>query len=89
MNIISANDLKIRGVDVIDEALQNQTEVAITDRGVEKYIVMSNERYQYLRECELEVALAESKVDLEADSYVRESVTQHLKYIGEINKKAR
>jgi hypothetical protein len=50
---------------------------------------MSNERYQYLRECELEVALAESKVDLEADSSVRESVTQHLTHIGEINKKVR
>ncbi|MEY4022393.1 MAG: hypothetical protein RI960_1405 [Pseudomonadota bacterium] len=89
MNMISANDLKIRGVDAIDLALQNHTEVTITDRGVEKYVVMNKERYQYLRECELEVALAESKVDLEADSFVRGSVNQHLKHIEEINKKAR
>jgi len=88
MNIISANDLKIRGVDAIDEALQNQTEVAITDRGVLKYVVMSKERYQYLHERELEIAMAESKVDLE-DSFVSGSVNQHLKHIGEINKKAR
>ena len=88
MNIISANDLRIRGVDAIDEALQNQTEVAITVLGVEKYVVMSKERYQYLRGRELEVAMAESKVDLE-DSFVTGSVTQHLKHIGEINKKVR
>jgi hypothetical protein len=49
---------------------------------------MSKERYQYLRERELEVAMAESKVDLE-DSFVRGSVNQHLKHIWEINKKAR
>jgi PHD/YefM family antitoxin component YafN of YafNO toxin-antitoxin module len=87
MTIISANDLKTRGTSAIAKALQGGTEVTVTVRGKARYVFMSNERYQYLRECELEVALAESKVDLEADSFVRESVIQHLKYIGEINKK--
>jgi PHD/YefM family antitoxin component YafN of YafNO toxin-antitoxin module len=89
MTIISANDLKIRGISAIARALQERTEVTVTVRGKARYVFMSNERYQYLRECELEVALAESKVDLEADSSVRESVTQHLTHIGEINKKVR
>jgi hypothetical protein len=89
MTIISANDLKTRGISAIAKALKERSEVTVSVRGKARYVFMSNERYQDLRECELEVALAESKADLEADSFVRESVTQHLKYIGEINKKVR
>ena len=86
MSPISANDLKTRGVGAIDHALQNQTEVAVTVRGEVKYVVMSKEQYQYLRECELEAALAESKADLDAGRFVSESVAQHLKRIDKINK---
>jgi len=86
MSPISANDLKTRGVGAIDQALQDQTEVAVTVRGEVKYVVMSKEQYQYLRECELEAALAESKADLDAGRFVSESVAQHLKRIDKINK---
>jgi len=86
MSPISANDLKTRGVGAIDHALQDQTEVAVTVRGEVKYVVMSKEQYQYLRECELEAALAESKADLDAGRFVSESVAQHLKRIDKINK---
>jgi PHD/YefM family antitoxin component YafN of YafNO toxin-antitoxin module len=88
MSPISANDLKTRGVGAIDQALQDQTEVAVTVRGEVKYVVMSKEQFQYLRECELEAALAESKADLDAGRFVSESVAQHLKHIAKINKNA-
>lgn len=64
MNTISANELKSRGGGAIDEALTVQSEISISVRGQVKYVVMSKEHYQYLRECELEAALAESKTDL-------------------------
>ena len=48
MSPISANDLKTRGVGAIDQALQDQTEAAVTVRGEVKYVVMSKEHYQYL-----------------------------------------
>jgi len=86
MSPISANDLKTRGVGAIDQALQDQTEAAVTVRGEVKYVVMSKEQYQYLRECELEAALAESKADLDAGRFVSESVAQHLKRINKLNK---
>ncbi len=86
MNIISGNDLKACGIGAIDQALQDQTEVAVTVRGVERFVVMTKERYEYLRECELEVALTESKTDLDTCRFVQEFVAQHLKRIGEINK---
>ena len=56
-------------------------------RGQVKYVEMSNAQYQHLRECELEAALAESKADLEAGRFVKETVAQHIQRIKEINKK--
>jgi N-glycosylase/DNA lyase len=50
---------------------------------------MSPEHYQYLRECELEAALAESKSDLVAGRFVKETVDQHLKRLKQINKSAK
>ena len=38
-----------------------------------KYVVMSREQYTHLRECELEAALAESKADLDAGRFVKET----------------
>lgn len=89
MDTISANDLKTRGVGAIDQALQEQAEAAVTVRGQVKYVVMSKEQYQYLRECELEAALAESKADLDAGRFVKETVDQHLRRIAKINKAAK
>ena len=88
MNPISANDLKTKGVGAIDQALQDQTEAAVTVRGEVKYVVMGKDQYQYLRECELEAALAESKADLDAGRFVKETVAQHLRRIAKINKSA-
>lgn len=87
MNTISANDLKTKGVKAIEEALAKQPEVAVSVRGQVKYIVMSKEHYQYLRECELEAALAESKADLDAGRYVKETVAQHIRRINKLNAK--
>lgn len=87
MSTISANDLKTRGVKAIEEALATQPEVGVSVRGQIKYIVMSEEQYQYLRECELDAALAESKADLEADRFVKETVAQHIRRINKLNTK--
>jgi PHD/YefM family antitoxin component YafN of YafNO toxin-antitoxin module len=81
MSIVSANDLKTKGIKSIEEALLTQTEVAISVRGRCKYVVMTVDHYQYLRECELEAALAQTKADLEEGRFVKESVAEHLSRI--------
>ena len=58
----------------------------MTVRGQVKYVVMSNAQYQHLRDCELEAALAESKADINAGRFVKETVAQHILRIKEINK---
>ena len=84
MNSISANDLKTRGVSAIERALADQPEVSLTVRGQAKYVVMRREQYAHLRECELEAALAESKTDLDAGRFVKESVEKHIKRLAKL-----
>ena len=47
---------------------------------------MSNDQYQYLRECELEAALAESRADVEAGRFVIKSVAKHIQRIAKLTK---
>jgi PHD/YefM family antitoxin component YafN of YafNO toxin-antitoxin module len=84
MNTISANDLKTKGVSAIELALTDQPEASVTVRGQMKYVVMSREQYAHLRECELEAALIESKADLDAGRFVKESVEQHIKRLAKL-----
>ena len=89
MSIVAANDLKIRGIKAIEEALLTQPEASLSVRGQVKYVEMRQEHYQYLRECELEAALAESKADLADGRFVRETVAQHLQRLKHINASAK
>lgn len=88
MNTVAANDLKIKGIKAIEDALMGQPEASVSVRGQVKYVVMSQEQYQYLRECELEAALAESKADLKEGRFVKETVDQHIKRLKKINKES-
>ena len=63
MNSIAANTLKTQGVLAIERALADQPDAAVTVRGQVKYVVMGHAQYVWLRECELEAALAESRAD--------------------------
>ncbi|MGZ5026812.1 MAG: type II toxin-antitoxin system Phd/YefM family antitoxin [Methylobacter sp.] len=78
MSSISANDLKTKGVSAIEAELANQPEVIIAVRGMDRFVVMDIERYHYLRGCELEAALAETRSDLAEGRFVKESAAEHL-----------
>lgn len=89
MNTVAANDLKTKGIKAIEDALVSEPEASLSVRGQVKYVVMSQEQYQYLRECELEAALAESKADIAAGRFVKETVAQHIKRLKQLNKSAK
>ena len=78
MSHISANDLKIKGVAAIEAALSQAPEAIVSVRGKDKFVVMDLAHYQYLRECELDAALAETRADLAAGRFVEESAADHL-----------
>ncbi|HJP97124.1 MAG TPA: hypothetical protein VJ862_01055 [Rhodanobacteraceae bacterium] len=79
MGSISANNLKTQGVSAIAEALESAPEAMVSVRGKDRFVVMDIEHYQYLRECELTAALAESQADITAGRFVKESVAAHMK----------
>ena len=88
MAVVDANDLKSKGIKAIEDALHEQLEACVFVGGEVKYVVMGQQQYQYLRECELVAALAESKADLGRGHVVKETVAQHMKRIQKINTSA-
>ena len=75
---ISANDLKIKGVSAIEAMLAHQSEAVISVRGKERFVVMDMEHYHYLRECELESALAQTRADRAEGRAFTGSAEDHL-----------
>ena len=76
--MITANDLKTKGIACLEESLADKTEDIITVRGKECFVVMKIEQYYYLREMELEVALYEAQQDLASGQFSKDTVDQHV-----------
>jgi hypothetical protein len=81
MNIMTANELKTKGVSGLEARLKVDEEVFISVRGQDTYVVIDLEKYAKLRECELAMALQEARSDVEAGRYSTESVAEHLKRV--------
>ena len=81
IHTITANELKTKGVNAFNEAANDDSEAFITIRGKNKFVVLSLEKYNYLRECELEAALIEARNDIRNEKYFVESVDRHIKRI--------
>jgi PHD/YefM family antitoxin component YafN of YafNO toxin-antitoxin module len=78
MTHLSANDLKTKGISAIEALLATQPEAMISVRGKERFVVMDVAYYYYLRECELDAALAQSRADVAAGRFVAETADQHM-----------
>jgi prevent-host-death family protein len=80
-NVITANDLKTKGVSALSEATDAGGEAIISVRGKNLFVVIPIEKYNYLRECELEAALRETQEDLKKGKFKTETVAKHIKRI--------
>jgi len=78
MTVVTANDLKTRGISDIERLLQDEAEVVISVRGKPRYVVMDIAHYDYLRECEIASAWLQSKVDIAEGRYRRENAAEHI-----------
>lgn len=81
MASITANELKTKGVSVVESALQQDGEAVITVRGERKYVVLDFDTYNKFREYELDIALQEARSDIANGNYNTESVDEHMKRI--------
>jgi len=83
-NLVTANELKTKGVSIIDEITSESGEAIITVRGKNKYVVISIEEYNQFREYELEAAIKESEEDIKEGRIILETIEEHIKRITSV-----
>jgi len=84
MSSLTANDLKTKGISAIEAVLAERPEAIVSVRGKDRFVVMDIAQYNYLRECELEAALAETRADIAAGRVVKESAAEHVKRVKKV-----
>lgn len=76
--IVSANDIKTKGVTLLDKIFETMSEVVINVRGKNKYVVIDIERYKQLRELELDALYEKTMQEMKEGRYITQSVEKHL-----------
>ena len=76
--MITANDIKTRGVKAIEEGLKDDDRLSISVRGEVKYVVLTAEAYEELRIAELEIAYQAVLKDIENGDFVEETAEEHI-----------
>ncbi len=77
-NIITANELKTKGVALISEVTKDGAEAIISVRGKNRFVIIPIESYNKLRELELEAAIEETRKEIKDGKFVEESVAEHI-----------
>ena len=82
MHSITANELKIKGAALLEQAFSEENELTITVHGAARYVVMPVEQYERYRETEILAALAEAQADIAAGRVFNENIEEHIKRIS-------
>ena len=83
MSTVIAGEIKKRGVSALAAALKADDEAVITVRGRSRYVVMTMEKYNQLRESELAQAVKEARADYEAGRIADRSVDDHMRRLDD------
>ena len=75
---LTANELKTGGVSSLEKALDKDDEVTISVRGKPRYVVMSLDHYERLREAEIASAWQEAKAAEAGGDYIVETASEHI-----------
>jgi prevent-host-death family protein len=78
MTVLTANELKTKGVSGIEKLLETEQEVVISVRGKPRYVVMDIATYEAMRDRELEAAWYQVREDVAAGRYRVETAADHL-----------
>ena len=81
--VVTANEVKKRGVSLFDELLAKFDEIIISSRGKKKYIVMDIKRYEEFRAYELDKAYKEVMEDVKRGDY-HTDVEKHLQEVANV-----
>jgi prevent-host-death family protein len=79
MSTVVAGELKRKGISALEPALKQDGEVLITVRGKPRYVVVTMEAYDRLRDSELAQAVHEVRADYEAGRIADTTVAGHIR----------
>ncbi len=80
--ILTANDIKTKGISFVEKLIKKYNEVFITVRGKKKFVILPIEEYERLKEAELEKIIREAEEDYTQGRVIKESAEDHFKRIG-------
>lgn len=76
--IITANEVKTKGVALFGKILQTADELVINVRGKNKYVVLDIERYNEFRQNELDIAHMKVMQDIKEGRYKTQSAAEQV-----------
>jgi len=80
--IITANELKTKGISFVERLMKKSREVFVSVRGRKKFVILPVDEYERLKEAELESIIRQAEKDYEEGRYVTESAEEHFKRLG-------
>ena len=80
--IITANELKTKGISHVERLMKKSREVFVSVRGRKKFVILPVDEYERLREAELESIIRQAEKDYEEGRYVVESAEEHFRRLG-------
>lgn len=80
--MITASELKKRGVAALEKALEESDEATISVRGKARYVTVPLGRYQELLDGELELTVKQAEADYAEGRYQQESAEEHFERLG-------
>ncbi len=76
--VISANEVKTKGVSLFSQLLEKFEELTINVRGKNKFVVIDIQRYKELRENELNLAYIKTMQDIKDKKFKTQTAKEHL-----------
>lgn len=80
LNIISLQELRRTGFNKLAQMFNNEPEILIQERGRDRCVLIDIEHYNYLRGCELEVALVNARKEINEGKFTT-GVGQHINHV--------
>lgn len=80
--IISANDIKTKGLSNIEKIIEDGNEIFISKRGKAKFVLLSLKEYERLKEADIFKAIIDAETDYKNGKFIIESSEEHFRKIG-------
>ena len=83
MSAVAAGEIKKRGIAALLPALEEEGEAVITVRGKDRFVVMTMDKYNQVREAELVRAVRETRADYKAGRVLDRGVAAHMRRLDD------